>query len=311
MTPENKSTQKPELDARTFQNKLGLLATTIALKVQREAAQLGFKPAFAIADIYFLLRQAQQTYSTFFFMNADERREKDVDWRPAYSVVMLPLVRTMIDCLYNVTAILKNPGVNGHLFRASGYRLMLESLDRDALRYGGDPKWDEWIARQRQMIDFDMRANGFTEIEVRSSKALWPTLGRYLYVSPSNTPSPHQEFLKKLTLGFWQEYSGISHATFQGLLPIAVFLAPNDLPHEDRPKIDDTFETVLSIHMPRVCAILLCILTETQAYFRFDGANINKRLHEIWNALILAPEIKELHDERYSNLMKEKGINPE
>jgi hypothetical protein len=310
MTPNKNPTGKPELDARTFQGQLGSLATTIALKVQREAAQLGFKPAYAVADIYFLLRQAQQTYSTFFFMNADERRQKDVDWRAAYSVVMLPLVRTMIDCLYNVTAILKNPGPTGHLFRASGYRLMLLSLDRDALRYGGDPKWDEWIARQRHVLDFDMRTNGFVEAEVRASKALWPTLSRYLKVSPGATPTAHQAFLEKLTLGFWQEYSGISHATFQGLLPIAVFLAPNDLPHEDRPKVDDTFETMLSIHMPRVCAILLCILTETQVHFRFDGANINKRLHEIWNALIIAPEIKELYDERYANLMKEKGINP-
>jgi hypothetical protein len=302
---------KPELDARTFQNQLGELATTMALKVQREATKLGLKPAFAAADIYFVLRQAQQTYSAFFFMNADERREKDVNWRAAYSVVMLPLVRTMIDCLYNITAILKNPGVNAHLFRNSGYRLMLESLDKDAARYGGDPKWDDWIARQRSMIDFDMRTNGFTEVEVRASKALWPTLSRYLSAGAGAASTPHHEFLKNLTLGFWQEYSGISHATFQGLLPIAVFLAPSDLPLEDRPKVDDSFESILSIHMPRLSAVLLCILTEIQAHFRFDGARINQRLHEIWNALIVAAEVKELYDERYATLMKDRGINPE
>ena len=302
---------KPELDARKFQHKLGEVATTLALKISREAYKLGFRPSFSVPDLYFLVRQAQQTYSAFYFMNADERREKDVDWRVAYSVVMLPLVRTMIDCLYNVTTILLNPGVNGHLFRASGYRLMLESLDRDASRYGGDPKWDDWISRQRRTIDFDMRSNGFKESEVRASKALWPTLSRYLRVDPKSTSTPHQDFLRSLTLGFWQEYSGISHATFQGLLPIGIFLAPNDLLHEDRPKVDDSFETILSIHMPRISAILLCILTETQAHFRFDGANINKRLHEIWNELTIAPEIKELYDERYEKLMKDKGINPE
>ena len=311
MHAQSKLTSKPELDGRTFQHQLGELATTLALKVQREGVKVGLKPAFVPADIYYLLRQAQQTYSSFFFMNADERRQKDVDWRSAYSVVMLPLVRTMIDCLYNITAILKNPAVNGHLFRASGYRLMLLALDRDELRYGGDPKWKEWIARQRKHIDFDMRANGFTESEVRASKALWPTLSRYLHVEPNATPTAHQEFLTRLTLGFWQEYSGISHATFQGLLPIAAFLAPSDLPHEHRPQLDDNFETLLSIHIPRVAAILLCILTETQAYFRFDGAHISQRLHEIWNALILAPEIKELYDERYAELMREKGIHPE
>ena len=49
-------------------------------------------------------------------------------------------------------------------------------------------------------------------------------------------------------------------------------------------------------------------LTEVQAHFRFDGANINKRLHEVWNALIPVPEIKELYDASYAQLMKDKGI---
>jgi len=67
---------------------------------------------------------------------------------------------------------------------------------------------------------------------------------------------------------------------------------------------------MITIHIARVAGILLCTLTEVQAHCRFDGANINRRLHEIWNALVLIPEIKELFDERYSRLMMERGINP-
>jgi hypothetical protein len=215
----------------------------------------------------------------------------------------------MIDCLYNITTILQNPGPNGYLFRESGYRLMVEALDADERRYGGDPKWDEWIARQRKHIEFDMRSNGFKEAEVRASKKLWPTLSRYLSVSPGSSSTPHQEFLRKLTFGFWQEYSGISHATFQGLLPIAVFLAPRDLPIDDRPMVDNASEELIAVHIPRLAAILLCVLTELQAHFRFDGANIDQRLHEVWNALVTAPEVKELYDARYAQLMKDKGIH--
>jgi hypothetical protein len=306
----NKNPEKPVLDARTFQRQLGELSNTVALKVDREARKLGFKPVYSSKDIYFLIRHAQQTYNAFFYVNADERRQSDFAWRPAYLAVMLPLVRTMIDCLYNITPILLRPGANGYWFRSSGYKSILESLDRDEARYGGNPGWDDWIARQRAMVSLDMRANGFPEEEVRANKTYWPTLNQYLKIAPDSQPTAHQEFLKKFTLGFWREYSGLSHATFQGILSIATFLVPNDLLHEDRPKVDEMFEGALVIHLSRISAILLCILTEIQIYFRFDGARINQRLHEVWAALLVAPEIKELFDQRYADLMKEKDINP-
>jgi len=308
MLPEIDLKQKQELDVRTFQYKLDELATTLAYKVQREGHQHGLQPQFVIPDIYFLLRQAQRTYDLFFYLNADERRLKDSDWKIAYSAVTLPLVRTMIDCLYNITAILQNPGVKAHEFRASGYRLTLKALDADEQRYGGDPKWSEYIASRRKSISFDMRMNGFNEAEVREAPT-WRTLSGYLRVKKTVQLSAHQEFLKRLTFGFWQEYSGISHATFQGLMPIALFFNPKDLPHEDRPSIDNVGELMIATHIARVSGILICILTEVQAYCRFDGAHINQRLHEIWNALVAVPEIKELYDERYSRLMKEKGTN--
>jgi hypothetical protein len=308
---KNKKTNAPEprLDAKTFQRPLGDLTNTIALKVQREGRSRLPKPIFVIPDIYYLLRQSHQTYNLFCFMNADDRRQKDPDYRVAYSAAILPLVRTMIDCLYNITAILKSPGPKGYQFRESGLKQMLNALDADEQRYGGDPKWDDWIKRLRDYIDLDMRRTNITEAEVKAAK-LWPTLSTYLRPKKNMPLTAHQQFLKKLTYGFWQEYSGISHATFQGLLPIAAFFVPNDLPHELRPIIESHAEDLISIHVPRVAAILLCTLTELQAFFKFDGARINERLHKVWDALLVAPEIKELYDERYAELMREKGINP-
>ena len=308
MLPEIDLSRKKALDARTFQSKLDELTTTIAFKIQREGYQHGLQPAFLGVDMYYLLRQAQQTYNLFFFINADERREKDVDWRPAYSAVILPLVRTMIDCLYNVTAILQNPGVKAHQFRSSGYKLTLSALDADEQRYTGDPQWDHYIASQRTLLTSDMKANGFVEAEVRNAP-MWRTLSAYLRIKKTALPTPHQAFLKKLTLGFWQEYSGMSHATFEGLIPIALFLAPKDLIHEDRPKVDTAVVVMIATHIARLAGILLCTLTEIQAHCKFDGAHINGRLHEVWNALVVVPEIKELYDERYSQLMTDKGIN--
>jgi hypothetical protein len=259
-----------------------------------------------------MLKQAHHTCNLFFYLNADERRKGKGDgaWKVEYSIVILPLVRCMIDCLYNITVLLENPGVKGNQFRESGFKKMLRALDADEKRYGGDVDWDAYIADRRKRIDWLMRNSGFTLDSVNAAIP-WPTLGTYLRPDKNTPLKPNQEFLKRLTYGFWQEYSGIAHATFQGLLPTAAFYTPEDVPHEQRKEFDDVFvELTLSKHTFRAAAILLCMLTEVQAHFRFDGARINQRLHEVWNALIPVPEIRELYDERYSKLMADRGMNP-
>jgi hypothetical protein len=299
------------VDARTFQEQLSRLAETLSYKVEREGLQYLPIPAFVHVDISVLLRQAHATYNLFFYLNADERRHKDPDWRVAYTAAALPLIRCMIDCLYNITTILNNPGSKGYQFRLSGFKKVLEALDADEKNYGGDPGWDAHISEMRKNVDFGLRSHGMTEVEARATK-LWPTLSGYLRSDKNIPPTSHQEFLRALTFGFWDNYSGMAHATFQGLLETAVFYMPRTVPHEHRPFFDTVIvERMIARHITRVAAILLCTLTEVQAHFRFDGANINTRLHQIWGALTLLPEIKELYDKRYAKIMQEKGINPD
>lgn len=313
MAAKQKKTKRPdgltELNARTFQTQLDRLADTLCYKVQREGQKKISKPLFVIADIYMLMRQAHRIYDLFIYMNSDEHRYKDPHWRIAYSITILPILRCMIDCLYNVTAILKSPGPKGYQFRESGYSMALRELDADENRYGGDPKWDQYIAEKRQLILTGMQNNGITMADAKAAKT-WPTLSAYLRIDKNNPDTPHKQFLRTLTYGFWQEYSGMAHATFQGLLATGTFYVPKDLPHEDQAKVDFVGERMVFLSVSRAAAILLCLLTEVQAYFKFEGANINKRLHEVWKALIVAFEIKGLYKDRYKKLMKLKGINP-
>jgi hypothetical protein len=298
-----------DIDARTFQKQLGELANTVGLKVEREGPKLLGHAGFVAIDIYVMIRQALTIYDLFFFLNADERRKSDINWKVSYSAAVLPLIRCMVDCLYNITVLIENPGPNGYQFRGSGFKLALAALDNDERQYAGDPRWDAYIAERRSSIDRMMWIHGLTPDEVKNTKT-WPTLSGYLRVKKGVPLNPHQEFLKKLTFGFWQEYSGIAHATFQGLMPTAMFYSVQDVPYEHRPHFEAVVvETMVSTNIFRTAGILLCILTEVQASFRFDGARINQRLHEVWNALILAPEIKELYDGRYAKLMEEKGIS--
>lgn len=111
-----------ELDASTFQRQLETLAEVLAQKLRREAPKLmGATPGYVSLDLHVMLRQMIYTYNLFFYLNADERVESDPHYRKQYSVVMLPLIRNMIDCFYNITAILQNPAAKGADFRSSGY----------------------------------------------------------------------------------------------------------------------------------------------------------------------------------------------
>jgi hypothetical protein len=208
-----------DLDASTFQRKLETLAEVLAQKLRREAPKLlGRTPGYVSIDLHVMLRQMIYTYNLFFYLNADERVENDPHYRKEYSVVMLPLVRNMIDCFYNITAILQNPAAKGAEFRSSGYKAKLTELDDDAVRYGGRPEWDAWIAKGRALLREDMQNHGFKESEVLQASQ-WPTLGRYVKAPQTGGSfSPHQRALKLLNYGPWRQYSALAHGTFDGLL---------------------------------------------------------------------------------------------
>jgi hypothetical protein len=302
-----------ELDASTFQRKLETLAEVLAQKLRREAPKLlGATPSYVSVDLHVMLRQMIYSYNLFFYLNADERVEGDPHYRKQYSIVMLPLIRNMIDCFYNITSILQNPALKGFEFRSSGYKAKLEAFNDDAAKYGGQPEWDEWIARGRAFLRQDMLNNGFKESEVLHASQ-WPTLGRYVKSPQTGGAfSPHQQALKLLNYGPWREYSALAHTTFDGLLETAASYIVDMLPHEDRPKLDEIHPIRLSTHIAQAAGILICVVTELQAYFHFDdaGACINERIHEVWNALIPTFTVKELYTKRYAQLMQDKGINP-
>lgn len=169
------------LDASIFQKPLGDIAEVIAQKVKREGpALLPTRPVFVATDLHVLIRLAMRTHDLLFYINADERRETDCYWRPVYTMVSLPLIRNMIDCLYNITFILQDPAANGAWFRKSGFKKALNALDEDEKRYGGQPKWDNWIQKNREGFDLGIRESGLTTSEVLAQARDCPTLGKYI-----------------------------------------------------------------------------------------------------------------------------------
>lgn len=292
------------MDASLFQEKLVKLAEVIAQKIRREAPGMVAGPPYITADMHVMLRQAIYTYQLMFFLNADDNPYR----KNQYSVVALPLIRSMIDCLYNITAILDDPAENGPRFRRSGLKKAFDALDEDEKKYGGRAEWDNWINGRRQQLLFQMKADSIKMDEVLA-EPMWPTMGTYVKrLQAGGVTTPHQDFLKSFTYLAWREYSAMAHCTFEGLMLTGVFFIPDKFSHEQRPKIDEAHSRMIFLHISRVAAILLCIVTEVQAHFKFDGANINERIHEMWDVLQPVAEIKELYSERYQRLMHERNI---
>jgi hypothetical protein len=305
------SDEANSIDASTFQKPLKQIAEVLAQKLKREAPKLLAAPGFVAVDLHVLMRQAMYTYDLLFYLNADERRETDPYWRNVYTIVALPLVRNMIDCLYNVTAILQDPAGNGTLWRESGFRKAYTDIDDTEKRYGGKPGWDEWIRKNREALDLGIRACGLTVAGVQAQKARWPTLGKYIgNKQTGGTLTPHQDFLKTFMYGNWSKYSAIAHGAFEGLLEVAPYYTEDSLDHDFRKKLDESHPDFMTKCLAEAAAVLLCMVTELQAHFHFDddGARINDRIHAMWNALMPVFEVKELYKERYAKLMKDRGI---
>jgi len=299
---------KPRINAKTFQEPLAKLAEVMAQKVRREGAASLHAPDFVAEDMFTIIRQALATYHLLFYLNADERREQDCYWNNNYGVVTAPLVRSMIDCLYNITAILEDPN-RGVDYRKSGLKKRLADIEEDEQNYAGKPEWDTYNGDQKWALRNLIAGSGFTEDEVRQTKN-WPTLGIYLQ-GKSVAMTSNQRFLKTFTHMQWRQYSALSHGAYEGYigeLPAGAYFILDSFPHEIRPGIEKMYLAFLTRHIGRAALILLCLITEIQMYFRFEGADINNRIVNMWDALMGFFEAKELYDERYAALMKERGI---
>ena len=307
MREQTEGRSSSDVDASTFQRLVEELGITLTHKIEREGISRIPNPNYVVTDIGAILRQSVHTYDLLYFLYSEEIRSH-YGYRLAYNFAALPLVRTMIDCLYNITSLLADPIKRGPAFRKSGYHQLLKNLDQLTLDYGGQTKWDRYIEDQREILELDMRSVGLSATEARK-QSLWPTLSKYLLLPKGKAaPTPYQVFLKSLTFGYWAEYSSISHATFQGLKSVAPFFLRDRVSQEQRLALTHRGDLLMTQHLARAAAILLCTETELQAFFRFDGARIPERLRQSWSALVVFVEVKELYDKRYDKLMSDAGI---
>ena len=128
------------IDASKFTVPLSELAITLTHKVEREDGRTIAHVPVPL-DTGIILRQLTQTYNLLRFIDGDDTRFDNAGYQQAYSFVILPLVRTMIDGLYNCTAMLEDP-TRSRIFRISGHYRMREALHADEAKHSHDPAWE-------------------------------------------------------------------------------------------------------------------------------------------------------------------------
>lgn len=273
------------IDAKTFQNALGELAATMVQKVFREGYQHIVGPAYVAEDIAMLIRYGASIYNLLNYLNADERRKEDCYWYVRYGVTGMSLVRSLIDCLYNVTAILEDPAEKATQYRKSGLKKSLDDIDEDLKRYAGQQDREGFLRQRRNAVELLVRVSGLTIDEVMQVKKheMWPTFGTYINtLQPGGTRTDIQQFLKTFAHLEWRQYSALSHGAYEafigtlGIVPVGAYYMNDFLPHEERDKLEDTYHLFLSTHIGRSAIVLLCMLTEIQAHCRFDGAKYQR-----------------------------------
>lgn len=71
----------------------------------------------------------------------------------------------MIDCLYNITAILKDPAATGQAYRKGGLKKRLLGIEEDTAKYVGKPDWDEYNRAETKELNLLIRQSDYTEQE--------------------------------------------------------------------------------------------------------------------------------------------------
>jgi hypothetical protein len=302
------------VNAKDFQEPLEKLANTLVQTLTREGQKHISGPATVPDDIAIMVRYSVSIYRLLFYLNADVRRQKDTDWNERYGVTAMQLVRSLIDCLYNITRILENPAEYGPAYRKSGLRKILEELNELAETYTGDVQWEAYVAERRKHVELLVRMSGYTVDEVMA-QSYWQTLGSYLSTRKTGgVLDAHQQFFKRFTFFDWRQYSALSHGAYEafagtmGHLPLGAYYVTDLLPHDARSKIVDSYDMFLSTHVGRAALALLCIVTEIQAHAGFEGHKIDERIVDVWKALLPLFDARELYEGRYAKLMAESGI---
>jgi hypothetical protein len=277
--------ERRALDYGTFGPELGLLFKTIENKLRNQwPVRLRSEGALFVLQGHVVV--SHTTYRTIVHLCSDNPLQ---DGRRAeYAIAAPPLIRTILDAVFNFVYIFQDLTPRLDRFYKGGWREIREEHDRLRDAYGKDPDWQEWLRDFTAYVESGPQLFGITNEEVAELKRLpyWPTPAQML--RDSSLDDSRRAFLRYLNDWFYRELSSDSHLSLPGLSRRAVPLLGSAVPMDDY-RSDCVFTAA---------TLSTALLSETQITMRWP--DVGPRLEYVWTMLGEHwPAAKEVHERRY------------
>lgn len=214
-----------------------------------------------------LLQVSFETYKAIRGLVAEEKK---------YPIQAHMLDRSIIDTFFTVALLTERPEENATRYRLAGYRAFYEQFERQRHRYGGDPKWTDYLKASRDFVDKTVIALKLTEQEKKNPSAelqYWPIPGQIIRSKPPLVNDQKLAFLEEVYGWRYSEISDINHQGWHGMTLGLYGLQPQEHWHQGKFESDAVYTAIL---------FLLMVISEIAASER---GGQNEKLKYLWTIL--------------------------
>lgn len=278
--------EKQRLSFGTFGPQLSSLYEAVVNKLRLE-----WPKALNHEGASFLLRGqvavSRVTYKTVVHLCADNPIAEGR--RPEYALSSTPLIRTLLDALFNLVFLLDDLDKRKEHFFRGGWREIKEEFERLNTAYADDEEWATWLSDFAAFIERGRIEFGITDEEAAQSRKTlpyWPTPGQ---MKKDTSLAPDRKaFLEFMEDWFYRALSSDSHLSMPGLARRAIPIL------EGHASLDDYRSECVFV----AATLSLALLSEVQMTMRWP--DLTPRFEYLWTILAEHwPDARNVYERRY------------
>lgn len=246
-----------------------------------------------------MVRVAENTWKTIQLLCGEESQRLALE----VAVSVPPLARSILDALFTFVLIFDDPVENTRWYYASGWREASAYHARLENRYGGDPRWQEWLHEHKSVYIDGWEVDAHVSAEEKARPTMikwWPNPGGMVNRTTFKDPE-RQAFLRFLNDWYYSTLSGDSHLSLIGLARRGGALSDFG-ESNNRTEMLHTYRSRLLVDS---MALYIALLSEIAAELSLTLEL--ERLKQIWGHLLVCEDTKDLYFYRYERWFSGRG----